>query len=284
MKRLLPLLALLAFAGCGSQSSTAPRHLTAKPVGCMGPCSPTLKVGLPPKAEASKAEAQLPRIPDVSEWQPCVNRAIPTVFRLAYGSRQDTRAFCDGRYLAAHHVWRAGYVYLLPGSWTACTAQANAGAQIVAAVGGVDLVIADGEEKLGAGFQRCFLDRIHQLTHLPTADYTGCFSGLERIQPLWVPSYGAPPNCGPFKAWQYTDGTYCGEPYVTDCSFDYGITSIGRHPQPSRPALEARRRALRRALLRYGCRARVRRHESLGPRCRRWFAQGNAVNRQLGGH
>ena len=59
-------------------------------------------------------------------------------------------------------------------------------------------------------------------------------------------------------------------------------------PAPSPlPALYARRRALRRVLAQDGCRARTRRHERLGPRCRRWYREGNEVNRQikqLGGH
>lgn len=289
--------AALIVSGCGTRPASplsSASHPPAQPgtqsaVGCMGPCLPKLKVGLPPTAEA-----RLSRVPDVSEWQPCVQRAIPTVFRLAYGSRQDTRALCNGRFLAAHHVWRAGYVYLLPGS---CTAQANAGARIIRAVGGVDVVIADGEERLGAGFQRCFLDRVGQLTHLPTADYTGCFSGLERIQPLWVPSYGAPPVCGPYKAWQYTDGSYCGEPYVTDCSFDYGITALGRKPAPKpKPKpnrrkldaeirkLDAEIRTLRALILKHQCvRRSSPRHTSRLPACLQCLdRRGRALHRMLG--
>jgi hypothetical protein len=48
-------------------------------------------------------------------------------------------------------------------------------------------------------------------------------------------------------------------------------------------ALEARRKVLRYVLNHYGCRTRVHKGERLGPRCRRWFAEGDAINRQIAG-
>lgn len=52
-------------------------------------------------------------------------------------------------------------------------------------------------------------------------------------------------------------------------------------PAPSRRDLEARRRALRRVLVRYDCRARAATGQRLGPTCRRWFEEGALVNREL---
>jgi len=285
MRRFAPLaLVVFAVAGCGgSRPSLSPRvsqpaHLTATPVGCMGSCLPTLRVGLPPRAGATR-----PRLPDVSEWQPCVDHAVPAVFRLAYGSRQDTRAACNGRYLAAHRVWRAGYTYLT-GS---CTAEGRAAASIARAVGGVSLIIGDGETTLPAHCLADFRTAAHKASGDPTATYTGCFSGLERVQPLWVPSYGATPACGPFLAWQYTDGSYCGESYVTDCSFDYGITSIRTpkpKPTPRRAALLRRREVLRADLTRRRCRVAPYHGRGKYHRvCARWLREGAEVDRQLTG-
>lgn len=189
----------------------------------MGPCVPTFRVGAPPSLPAGRQT-----IPDVSEWQPCVDRKHAAVFRLAYGTREDRLAPCNGDRLRAWRVWRAGYVYLLPGS---CREQGEVAGRIARSVGGVDLIVADGEEPLGVGCLATFRSAAHRVGRVPTATYTGCFSGLERRAPLWIPSYGSPPACGPWLAWQYGDGSHCGEVYVTDCSVDNGITRL--HPQPS---------------------------------------------------
>jgi hypothetical protein len=53
-------------------------------------------------------------------------------------------------------------------------------------------------------------------------------------------------------------------------------------PKPNRRAkLIARREVLRYVLAHYGCRQRVRMGEPLGPRCRRWFREGDRVNAEL---
>lgn len=52
-------------------------------------------------------------------------------------------------------------------------------------------------------------------------------------------------------------------------------------PPPSRRDLEARRRALRRVLLRYDCRTRKAHKRKLGPTCLRWYREGAQVNREL---
>ncbi|MDE2103134.1 MAG: hypothetical protein KGL39_38165 [Patescibacteria group bacterium] len=231
MKRRVILVSVaLLLAGCGVPNGPTPKSTpkaalaAPEPTGCMGACLPVLRPGLPPVASAS-------RVPDVSEWQPCVDRPVPTVFRLAYGTRQDAKAACNGARLKAWHQWRAGYVYLLPGN---CTAQGTNAARIAQRVGGVDLIVADGEEPLGPRCLHQFRAAAHASAHVPTATYTGCYSGLPREWPLWIPSYGSRPSCSPWVAWQYIDGTYCGQSFVTDCSIDAGLTSL-------RPTTEAER-------------------------------------------
>jgi hypothetical protein len=224
---------LAALAGGGTGAGVVLTEESPAPKGCMGPCRPQLHVGLPPRSGASHA-----RIPDVSEWQPCVSARIPTVARIAYGTREDARWRCNAARLRGQ--WLAGYTYLVPGS---CTAQAAATASYVRSVGGIiGPVIADAEEPLPPGFVRCFLAAIHRdLPGQPTLTYTGCYSGLEIVGAWWVPDYGVSYPCTrgghPFVAWQYSDGTYCGEAFVTDCSFDFGVLRF-RRKVPCKPCRE----------------------------------------------
>jgi len=84
-------------------------------------------------------------------------------------------------------------------------------------------------------------------------------------------------------AWQFTDGVIGPFPHNTpgvgngDLSRDEGLAAL----MGNENALIARRNVLRKVLVRYGCRRRVRQHQSLGPRCRRWFAEGDAINRRI---
>jgi hypothetical protein len=232
---------LAALAGGGTGAGLVLTEGSPAPKGCMGPCRPALHVGLPPRSGAFHA-----RVPDVSEWQPCVSATIPTVARIAYGTREDSRWRCNAARLRGH--WLAGYTYLVPGS---CSAQGAATASYVRSVGGIrGPIIADAEEPLPAGFVRCFLSTIHRdLPGQPTLTYTGCYSGLEIVGAWWVPDYGVAYPCTrgghPFVAWQYSDGTYCGEAFVTDCSFDFGVLRFTRKV-PCTPCKE--RAQLRRAI------------------------------------
>lgn len=235
----------------------------------MGPCHPTLRLG--------GAGTHRQQIPDVSEFQPCVTGHTSTVIRLyeAGTDRQDTQAACNAHRLRAWHVWFAGYSFLRPGS---CTGQADRTVQIVRAIGGLSgPVVADAEVPLPAGFVRCFISRVHHdAPSSPTGTYTSCGTVSEVVLPLWVANYGVRWPCTPFglpfTAWQFTDGTFCGERFVTDCSLDFGITRLRPKPRPS-PRSPAEKRRLvahwtaeRRAVLhRYhldGCRG-----SSMGPKC-----------------
>jgi hypothetical protein len=236
----------------------------------MGPCRPTLKLGATPYRVARRA-----RIPDVSEYQPCVTGHVPTVIRLyeAGTGLQDTEAACNARRLRAWRVWFAGYSFLRPGS---CTGQADRTVAIARRIGGLNgPVIADAEVPLPRRFVRCFTRRVHHdAPSTPTATYTSCGTVSEVVLPLWVANYGVRWPCSPFGdpfiAWQYVAGSYCGERFVTDCSLDFGITRL--HPRPApRPPAEKQRlirywQLERRVVLhRYhldGCRG-----SSTGPKC-----------------
>lgn len=235
------LLAALPLAACGSTSHplrlTAPTErteLTEPPAGegCMGPCRPALNLGVAPTEHATVHLT----VPDVSEYQPCVSGHVPTVIRLyeAGLNRIDSEAACNAHRLRAWRVWFGGYAFLRPGS---CTYEAARTVQLARQVGGLSgPIIADAEVRLPAGFVRCFLDAVRRdAPTSPAIEYTGCYSGLERIQPLWIPSYGAAPACGPWIAWQASDGSYCGESYVTDCSVDNGISSVRVHTYTPKP-------------------------------------------------
>ncbi len=244
MKRATVVVVALALAGCGgirgpaervqitpSKSKSLELSVTVAAPGCMGVCRPTFKLGLPPTSAKGHA-----RLPDVSEYQACVDRNVPVVIRLYESglAREDRNAACNARRLHRWHQWFGGYTYLFPGS---CTAEANATVSIVRSLGGLNgPIIADAEVALPNGFVRCFLAQIHRvLPSYPTATYTGCYSGLEIVGPWWVPDYGVSAPCTrgghPWIAWQYIDGTWCGESYVTDCSIDNGILKL----RPARP-------------------------------------------------
>jgi hypothetical protein len=243
----------------------------------MGPCHPTLKLGVTPNAGALRQ-----RIPDVSEYQPCVTGRVPTVIRLyeAGTDRQDAQAACNARRLRAGHLWFAGYSFLRPGS---CTQEADRTVAIVRGIGGLNgPVVADAEVPLPAGFVRCFLGRVHHdAPSSPTGTYTSCGTVSEVVLPLWVANYGVQWPCtpfgDPFEAWQFSAGSYCGERFVTDCSLDFGITRL--RPAHRKPPPKPRPPAEKRRLIRYWTVERAAvlhryrlycRGSSTGPKCTAW--------------
>jgi hypothetical protein len=270
------LCAALLIVGCGGTSKSSPPRVTQPATtprvgeGCMGACRPTLHVGLVPSTPRGR-----PHIPDVSEFQPPVTGHVPTVIRLyeAGDNQRDANAAINAYRLRSWHVWFGGYSFLRPGS---CTAQADRTVQIIHRIGGLSgPVIADAEVPLPAGFVRCFTSRVHRLLpRYPVGTYTSCGTVSEVVLPLWVADYGVLTPCtpfgDPFEAWQYVNGAWCGERVVTDCSLDYGITSL----KPGRSTREVHRlialwTAQRRSVLhRYhdaDCKA-----WSRGPRCTAW--------------
>ena len=88
-------------------------------------------------------------------------------------------------------------------------------------------------------------------------------------------------------AQQYC-GMFCTFPGISgyvDRDVSYSLLSLRRKPEETRAQKKARlytdykrREALRYDLLHYGCRSRVGKHESLGPKCKAWYRQGGEVN------
>lgn len=94
----------------------------------------------------------------------------------------------------------------------------------------------------------------------------------------WSGGQWLPASCAPLQQY-LNDGQV---DYDRAIAPDYGQWPGPASPKPaSRHDLLARQRALRRVLLSFGCRRRHKAHEHLGPRCRRWYAEGDAVARAL---
>jgi hypothetical protein len=127
--------------------------------------------------------------------------------------------------------------------------------------------------------------------------YSSYYEWIEQLRPAlaragialsrifkWVASYVYHPQLLPgFDAQQWTDAAYGRNldaslvllPFLSIAQPPYVA------PKPNRAKLIARREVLRYALLHYGCRHRQEHHEALGPKCKRWFAEGNRINREL---
>jgi hypothetical protein len=308
MRRLILIaaVAVLLLVGCGgghsgsshSVVSSQPAPVTAlcNPAlgkGTMGVCTPTPE---PPTAGTRALKFALRGtvlIPDVSEFQGCAlhSEAIFRVYEAGTG-REDAHALCHAREVQRKHVWYAVYSFLRPGHG-GCVFQAERTIAIVRRIGGVvGPIIADAEVWLPPGFVSCFVHTLQTHGYVAVI-YTapGTWPGGAFAVRVWVAAYPFRPPCFsnacPYLAHQFSEDFPC-RGVRGDCSVNEGILSVRQPPvcdatcrSHHRRDLEARRRALRRVLLRYGCRARVHHHERLGPKCRRWFREGARVNREL---
>jgi len=256
--------------------------------GTMGVCTPqtpsSLKGITPPTAGRTL-------IPDVSEYNGCAlhSEAIVRVYEAGTG-REDSKAGCHMSELMRLHAWAAAYSFLRAGN---CTGQAERTVQIVHGLEGhthvvVQVIVADAEVYLQPGCVSAFNSTTRRYGYRAVT-YTapGTWPGGAFNSPTWIAAYPYRPSCFsnacPYVAHQFADNFNC-RGVVGDCSIDLGITSITRAKPLSpaqRRALEARQRALRRVLLRYGCRRRKAQGEQLGPKCTRWFHEGNVIAERL---
>jgi hypothetical protein len=316
---LLVLAALLALAGCGStqtQTRTVYRALSihasgpsAEQADAALPCDPTLGRGTmgvctppgpAPKFSPTAAHARL--IPDVSEFQSCAIHS-EVIFRVYEGGteREDANARCHAREAKRLHVWYAVYSFLRP-AHGGCAFQAERTIAIVRSLGGViGPIIADAEVPLPGGFVTCFVRTAQRLGYVVvtyTAPGTKLWSDPFATE-VWVAAYPNRPGCFSnacphgnlashfFIAHQFSDNFLC-RGIRGDCSIDEGILSVRQTPacnsacrSHKRSDLEARIRTLRRYQKRYGCSRRRHAHQRLGPKCRRWFREGDERHRDL---
>lgn len=284
--------AALTSVGCGggpSPSSSPSSQPTTQPcipplgAGTVGACTPKPKVSLAPKQTRGAL------IPDVSGYQGCPNwpRGIPgVIFKVYEGNwHQDPSAGCNAHRLKQIGAWDAAYTFLRPGS---CVGQADTTVAIVKGIGGVSgPLIADAEVPLPPGFVTCFVERLHHDTgNYAQIIYTapGTWPGGPLARALWVATYGSRPGCVAgvcgYSAWQFTDKG-CAYGLCGDLSVDNGITRFRQQPPVDKSALKARQKTLRRVLATYGCRRRRHAHIHLGPRCARWFHEGDVVTAKL---
>jgi hypothetical protein len=300
LRRLTPLATVLALclSACGTTTThtvTVTRPATEQAATSL-PCNPALGKGVMGACSPSSTEPQKQLqfasgarlIPDVSEFQPCAVYS-EVIFRVYEGGtqREDVNARCHAQEAKRLHVWFAVYAFLRP-AHGGCAYQAQRTVEIVRSIGGVvGPIIADAEVWLPPGFVSCFN---HTIEHYGYAAVTytapGTWPGGAFVTKVWVAAYPYRPPCFsnacPYLAHQFADNFNC-RGIRGDCSVNEGILSVRSVPVTpvKTSALLARRRALRRSLVHYGCRHRVAHREPLGPTCKRWFREGAAVNARL---
>jgi hypothetical protein len=269
----------LACGGSPSPHSTSPATPSVK----SGPGTPRCSEGIMGgcvSRPAGKLLAPAPRagvtlVPDTSEFNGCAiySEAIFRVYE-AGTEREDSKALCHARELARLHTWAAVYTFLRANH--SCVYQADRTVEIVRSLPvQVQVIVGDAETGIREGKVACFLHEIERKGY-PAVEYTCPGCGDEQVGRIWIAAYPFRP-AGKWVAHQFSSSSNC-RGVFGDCSVNEGILSIQR---VNRAALEGRRRALRRVLVSFGCRRRVAHREHLGPRCTRWFAEGQKVNREL---
>lgn len=250
MKRaFLPLLAVLALAGCGSSQTTHHvRHATASapspqitaPAQCnpapgqghLGVCvtqpaASSLRVG-----PGATLGTSLRYLPDVYEgtgginWGAAHSRglyaAIVKAFEVNY--RQDGQFANSWHQLAALHLWHAAYLFVRAGN---CTAIADTYVNIVKSAGGWDqfagppILDVEVPGANGNNLVPCLISRIQHDTGISTVIvYTAPGTwpgGPSNNAPLWIATYGSSFGCiwtcHPV-AWQFTDGRFGPSPHA----------------------------------------------------------------------
>jgi hypothetical protein len=282
VRRLLPLLALVALAGCGSAAKkatpvTGPSS-TRCTLGVMGGCvpHPALLRALP------KLSGTL--IPDVSEYQGCAlhSEAIIRVYE-AGTRREDSKALCHAQELHRLHAWAAAYAFLRPGD---CASEARTTVAIVRSLPvEVQAIVADAEVPLNSGCVSSFMATVRSSDY-PAVEYTCPGCGVEHVEPIWVAAYPYRP-AGRWVAHQFSSAFNC-RGVSGDCSIDEGILSIYKvKPKPKPPSHAALLK------LRGELRADLRRHHCWTPPkygggryhhvCGHWRGRWYHVNRELAG-
>jgi len=290
----------LLLVGCGSKESpkttTTQPTVTSRatpPLGIGGPnCEPAPGTGTmgicTPKSTSKLAAPQITGqlIPDVSEYNGCAlySPAIVRVYEAGTG-REDSKAGCHMSELARKGAWAGAYTFLRSAS--SCTGQAERTVQIIHGLEGhthvhVQVIVADAEVYLPPGCVSAFNNTTRRYGYRAVT-YTapGTWPGGPFNTPTWVAAYPYRPACFsnacPYVAHQFSESFNCRGVYG-DCSIDEGITSITR---VNKNALLHRLRVLQRRLVVYGCARRRHNHQGLGPRCKRWFSEGNRIHHEL---
>lgn len=237
---LIPVLAALVLAGCGS---SAPAH-KASLTFCSG-LTDTCRTA-PLKYGQTFGSAQ-GRIPDVSSYQGHPNWSAAKAAGIAGGIFKggeygvDPTAAYNNAQLRTLHLWRAMYWFVRN---TGCSHEA---AQIIAEARqlGVPVVVNDLETREAAGYGACLVPA-ERKAGLTAVDYTapGSWPGGSGYggAPLWQAEYGPTlhPFWRPVVSWQCTDGVYGCVTYVPgigadDVSLNLGITKLGVPPTPPKP-------------------------------------------------
>ena len=150
--------------------------------------------------------------------------------------------------------------------------------------------------ELGSGcnasaWLRAWSTTVRRLTHDAVYSDPGYYSPtvgcFDDANAGWVADLGAfQALCGLHTVfWQYSWTAWNGVSHADGDVFrgSYAqLQALATVPKPpDLKALYGRQRALRRVLANDGCRRRARRRERLGRRCKRWFEEGSAVDRQI---
>jgi hypothetical protein len=252
--------------------------------GVMGVCT---KTG-PPPTRGALGSATI--FPDLSEWNGTCTAYSEAVIRIyeAGTDRKDARANCLASNLNAKHVWWGVYFFARNGN---CNYEADRAVNFTRGLPAriVGPVIVDAETPMASGHANCLARRVESDGY-KAGEYTspGTWSGGPFVTRWrWLAAYPGPPGCisnsCPIAAHQFSENYLC-RGIRGDCSVDKGILAA-RQKEPLTPAqrhaLEVRRNELRHALNTATCRTLVTQHKAGGEPCKRWLAEGQAINAKL---
>ena len=142
----------------------------------------------------------------------------------------------------------------------------------------VDFELQPPQDQAVAGYFRCIVGQIG-------VDHTGAYGGIATVSLLFnlhLIRYGWQTYAWSGGRWdrraqlqQYLNGSSVD--YDRAVAKDYGQVPYTATRPISHKDRVARIRTLRRVLVSYGCRRRHREHQHLGPRCLRWYHEGQVL-------
>lgn len=268
MRRALLLLLLLPFAGCGTSPETP-----SVPRSAIRPTLPSARVPEGARGAARDHTQFLNGPPPVALRGGSIHLDHAGAVLIENFEEIQKAVYCP--YWDAYgHVWTRGFGET---DWGGnfggrCITNAQATANLVYFVESKYIYAV---RNLGVDLNQCQVDALASFVwNLGPGIFGGSLGGAMRRH-----------DWGAILAYDRAGGVVLsGLARRRRVEYGYLAGRCGLTPKPPpfhRHDLEARRRALRRVLVRDGCTRRRHQHQRLGPRCTRWFHEGDVINHRL---